>query len=66
MGSSKHQCGDIMRNDQVGAFPAIRLAESTQADTPAELWSRKLKERSDRPDQFHAFGKGQFVKWKSA
>ena len=54
-----------MRNDQVTAFPAIRLAENSQADTPAELCCRKLKELSDRLDQFHAFGKGQFVKWKS-
>jgi hypothetical protein len=37
MGSSKDQFGDIMRNDQVTAFPAIRLAENSQADTPAEL-----------------------------
>jgi hypothetical protein len=54
-----------MRNDQVPAFPAIRLAEDPQADPPAELCCRKLKELSDRLDQFHAFGKGQFVKWKS-
>ena len=54
-----------MRNDQVTAFPAIRLAENSQADTPAELCCRKLKELSDRLDQFHALGKGQFVKWKS-
>ena len=54
-----------MRDDQVTAFPAIRLAENSQADTPAELCCRKLKELSDRLDQFHAFGKGQFVKWKS-
>jgi hypothetical protein len=54
-----------MRNDQVTAFPAIRLAESSQADTPAELCCHKLTELSDRLDQFHAFRKGQFVKWKS-
>jgi hypothetical protein len=65
MGSSKDQSGDIMRNDQVTAFPAIRLAENSQADSPRELCCRKLKELSDRLDQFHAFGKGQFVKWKS-
>jgi hypothetical protein len=52
-------------NDQVTAIPAIRLAENSQADTPAELCCRKLKELSDRLDQFHALGKGQFVKWKS-
>ena len=54
-----------MRDDQVTAFPAIRLAESPQADTPAELCCRKLTELSDRLDQFHAFGKGRFVIWKS-
>jgi hypothetical protein len=65
MGSSKHQSGGIMRNDQVTAFPAIHLAQNPQADTPAELCCRKLKEVSDRLDQFHAFGRGRFVKWKS-
>ena len=54
-----------MPNDQVTPFPAIRLAESPQADTPAQLCCRKLNELSDRLDQFHAFGKGRFVKWKS-
>lgn len=54
-----------MRTDQVTSFPAIHLADSPQADTPAELCRRKLKELSNRLDEFHAFGKGQFVKWKS-
>lgn len=54
-----------MRDDQVTSFSAIHLANSPQADTPAELCRHKLKELSDRLDQFHAFGKGQFVKWKS-
>jgi hypothetical protein len=54
-----------MQDDQVTHFPAIRLAESSQAETPAELCCRKLTELSDRLDQFHPFGKGQFVKWKS-
>jgi hypothetical protein len=54
-----------MRNDQVTAFPAIHLAQNPQADTPAKLCCRKLKELFDRMDQFHAFSKGQFVKWKS-
>jgi hypothetical protein len=58
MGCSKDQSGDIMRDDQVTAFPAIRLAEDPNAHTPAELCRRKLKELSDRLDQFHAFGKG--------
>jgi hypothetical protein len=55
MGSSKHQSGDTMRNDQVTAFPAIHLAQNSEADTPAELCCRKLTELSDRLDQFHAF-----------
>jgi serine/threonine protein phosphatase 1 len=54
-----------MHDDQVTHFPAIRLAEGPHADTPAELCCRKLKELSDRLDQCHALGKGQFVKWKS-
>ena len=41
----------------------IRLADNPQADT-VELTRRKLKELADRLDQFHAFTKGQFVKWK--
>jgi hypothetical protein len=54
-----------MHNDQIDrSFPAIHLADSPQADTPAELCRRKLKELADRLDQFHAFAKGQFVKWK--
>ena len=43
---------------------AIRLADNQQADTPAELCRRKLKELADRLDQFHDFAKGQFVRWK--
>jgi hypothetical protein len=54
-----------VHDDQVTHFPAIRLAEGPQADTPAELCCRKLKELSDRLDQFDTLGKGQFVKWKS-
>jgi|SRR5208282_3203295 len=42
---------------------AIHLA-SPQTDTPAELGQRRLKELADRLDQFHAFTKGQFLKWK--
>jgi hypothetical protein len=54
-----------MHDDQLTPFPAIRLAEGPQADTPAQLCCRKLTELSDRLDQLHAFRKGQFVKWKS-
>jgi hypothetical protein len=54
-----------MHNDQVTAFPAIHRAQNPEADTPAELCCRKLQELSDRLDQFHAFDKGRFVKWKS-
>ena len=54
-----------MRNDQIdSSFPAIHLADNPQADTPAELCRRKLKMLADRLDQFHAFAKGQFVRWK--
>ena len=54
-----------MRNDQIdSSFPAIHLADIPQADTPAELCRRKLKELADRLDQFHAFAKGQFIRWK--
>jgi len=54
-----------MHDDQVTHFPAIRLAEGPQSDTPAQLCCRKLAELSDRLDQFHAFDKGHFLKWKS-
>ena len=54
-----------MRNDQIdSSFPAIHLADNPQADTPAELCRRKLKGLADRLDQFHAFAKGQFIRWK--
>jgi hypothetical protein len=40
-----------MRNDQIdSSFPAIHLADNPQADTPAELCRRKLKELADRLD----------------
>lgn len=42
---------------------AIRLADQKQIDA-VELGQRKLKELADRLDQLHAFGKGEFVKWK--
>jgi len=58
-------CGGVMPNDQVTSFPAIHLADNPQAGTPAELCCHKLKELADRLDQFHAFAKGQFVKWKT-
>jgi hypothetical protein len=54
-----------MHDDQLTPFPAIRLAEGPQADTPAQLCCRKLTELSDRLGQLHAFRKGQFVIWKS-
>jgi len=51
---------------EVGFVEMLRDGEAwRKADTPAELCCRKLKELSDRLDQFHASGKGQFVKWKS-
>jgi len=54
-----------MRNDKIDRnFPAIRLAENTKTETPAELHRRKLKELAERLDEFHSFTKGQFVKWK--
>ena len=45
-------------------FPAIRLADVVNIDSPTELHRHKLKELSERLDQFHSFTKGQFVKWK--
>jgi hypothetical protein len=45
-------------------FPAIRLADAVNIDSPTELHRRKLKELSERLDEFHSFTKGQFVKWK--
>jgi hypothetical protein len=55
-----------MPNDQVDRnFSVVHLADSSQADTPAEVRQRKLKELAERLDQFNAFAKGQFVKWKA-
>lgn len=45
-------------------FPAIRLADAVNIDLPTELHRHRLKELSERLDQFHIFAKGQFVKWK--
>jgi hypothetical protein len=53
-----------MHKEHVTSFPAIHLADSPGPDTPVELCRRKLKELAERLDQFHAFSKGQFVKWK--
>jgi hypothetical protein len=55
-----------MHNDQFDRnFSVIHLADSSEADTPAEARKRKLKELADRLDQFNTFAKGQFVKWKA-
>jgi hypothetical protein len=54
-----------MHHDKDGRnFPAIRLADTVNIDSPTELHRPKLKELSERLDQFHSFIKGQFVKWK--
>ena len=54
-----------MRSDKDDRnFPAIRLAETANIDSPTELHRHKLKELAGRMDQFHSFTKGQFVKWK--
>ena len=54
-----------MRSDKNDRdFPAIRLAETANIDSPTELRRRKLKELAERLDHFHNFTKGQFVKWK--
>jgi hypothetical protein len=45
-------------------FPAIRLADIVNIVFPTKLHRHKLKELSERLDQFHSFTKGQFVKWK--
>jgi hypothetical protein len=54
-------CRLPLKPGQVG----FHLADNPQADTPAELCRRKLKVLADRLDQFHAFAKGQFVRWKT-
>ena len=54
-----------MRNDKADRiFPAIRLADGPQTDTPAAVHKLKLRELSERLDTHHAFTKGQFVEWK--
>lgn len=54
-----------MHNDKNDRnFPAIRLAEAENIHSPTELHRHKLKELSERLDEFHSFTKGQFVKWK--
>ena len=54
-----------MRSDKDDRnFHAIRLADAPNIDSPTELHRHKLKELSERLDQFHSFTKGQFVKWK--
>ncbi len=45
-------------------FSAIRLADGPQADNPAQAHKRMLSELAARLDQYNAFSKGQFVKWK--
>ena len=45
-------------------FPAIRLADATGGDDPAEARKRMLKELAGRLDEPHVFAKGQFVAWK--
>jgi hypothetical protein len=63
--NSKQPSGGSMPKDKTDkSFPAIHLAETPSADTPGELRQRELKELAGRLDQFHAFAKGEFVKWK--
>ncbi len=48
-----------MRSDKDDRnFPAIRLAEAAKIESPTELHRHKLKELSERLDQFHSFTKG--------
>jgi hypothetical protein len=51
-----------MRNER--SFPSIRLAETSEIQSPNEVQRLKLKELTERLDQFHNFTKGQIVKWK--
>ena len=54
-----------MRNDRDDRnFPAIRLADASNFNSPTELHRYRLKELAELLDQFHSFTKGQFVKWK--
>ena len=46
-------------------FPAIRLADATGGDDPAEARKRMLKALAGRLDEPHVFAKGQFVAWKA-
>ena len=54
-----------MRSDKDDRnFPAIRLADAANIDSPTEVHRHKLKELAGRLDRFHSFTKGQMVKWK--
>ena len=49
-----------MRSDKDDRnFPAIRLADAPNNDSPTELHRHKLKELAGRMDQLHSFTKGQ-------
>lgn len=53
-----------MRNNlKDRSFPVVHSNDGP-SDAPAELRRRKLEELASRLDQFRAFAKGQFVKWK--
>jgi hypothetical protein len=55
-----------MRSDKDDRnFPAIRLADTANIDSPTELHRRKLKELAGRIGELHSFTTGQFVKWKA-
>lgn len=45
-------------------FPALHIAETSQADDPAASRKRLLAELAVRLQQYHPFSNGQFVTWK--
>jgi hypothetical protein len=47
------------------SFPAIRLAETSQAEDPTASHKGMLAELVRRLDTHHVFAKGQFVVWKA-
>jgi len=54
-----------MQTDQHKSnFSTIRLAASEHGESSGSSLRNKLAELSGRLDEFHAFYKGQFVRWK--
>jgi hypothetical protein len=56
--------GPLRKENSDHNFPAIRLADATQADDPTAVHKRMPAELAGRLDQHNVFVKGQFVMWK--